>query len=571
MAARSGVRRAAGKMRGDAGSDPLEGARKAAADLRWLDVFDLLTGCDRGAGLAAEDLELLATAAFLLGRGEECRQARLRAYQLYLHAGEVARAARCAARIGLERLGTGEIAEAAGCLPVSVSACSAWAAQAAALVEGESEGPEHGLVLVPVAYERLVMAGDTAGAAQVAQRAMALGRRFGDADLLAMALTVGARALVRSARVADGVALLDEAVALVLAGEVAPAVAGLALTAAVDTGDEAFEFDRCDEWTRELARWCERQQGLVAFRCRSLAARAAVERRHGRWDAALELAERACERSIAGLDPTAAAAAKYAQGEVWRLRGDLRSADVAYRRAGALGLDPQPGMALLRLAEGDTAAASSTLERALGEAQTALERVRLLPARVEVLLAADEPAAAAAAARQLARIARDHATPGLEATAWQASAAVALAEGNASAALAAVRRACRVWRSLDLAYEEAQARVLVATCCRTLADDATAAQELATACEVLAGLGAEPALAQARVWLEGTTQTPHRLTRRELEVLELLASGLTNRAIAERLHVATRTVDTHVSRILSKLGVPTRAAATAFAHRHRLV
>ena len=260
MAARSGVRRAAGAVGGDAGSDPLEGARKAAADLRWLDVFETLSACDRGAGLAAEDLELLATAAFLLGRGQECRQARLWAYQLYLHKGKVGRAARCAARIGLEQLG----------------------------------------------------AGDAAAAAAAAGQAVALGRRFGDADLLALALTVQGRALVRSARVSDGVAALDEAVALVVAGEVSPQVAGLALSAAVDTGAEAFELARWDEWSQGLARWCERQQGLVAFRCRSLAPnKAAVERRHGRWDAALELAERACEPSIAGLDPMAAAAARY--------------------------------------------------------------------------------------------------------------------------------------------------------------------------------------------------------------------------------------------------------------------
>jgi DNA-binding NarL/FixJ family response regulator len=571
MRARSGVRRAAGPVGGDAGGDPLEGVRRAAADLRWLDVFETLSACDRGAGLAAEDLELLATAAFLLGRGQECRQARLRAYQLYRHKGEVRRAARCAARIGLEQLGAGEVAEAAGCLPVSVSACSAWAAQAAALVEDEVEGPEHGFVLVPVAYERLVMAGDAAGAAEAAGQAVALGRRFGDADLLALALTVQGRALVRSAQVSDGVALLDEAVALVGTGEVSPQVAGLALTAAVDTGDEAFEFARWDEWTGALARWCDRQQGLVAFRCRSLAAQAAVERRHGRWDAALELAERACEPSIAGLDPMAAAAARYEQGEVWRVRGAPRAADVAYRQAGALGLDPQPGTALLRLAEGDAAAALGMLDRALAEAQTRLERARLLPARVEALLVAGEPAAAADAAGELELIAGDHATAVLQAAAQQASAAVALAAGDASAALSSARQACRVWCHFTLPDEEAQARVLVATCCRTLGDDATADLELEAACDILAGLGAKPALAQARFALGPTSRTTYGLTRREIEVLELLATGLTNRTIAEQLHVTTRTVDTHVSRILAKLGVPTRAAATAFAHRHGLV
>jgi DNA-binding CsgD family transcriptional regulator len=570
MAARSGLRRAGCTIGGDAGSDPLEDARKAAAGLRWLDAFETLSACDRGGGLAAEDLELLATAAFLLGRGQACRQARLRAYQLYLHRGDVRAAARCAARIGLDQLGAGEVAEAAGCLPVSLSACSAWAAHAAALVEHEPEGPEHGYVLVPVAYERLAMEGDPTEAAATASQAVACGRRFGDPDLLAMALTVQGRALVRSARVPEGMALLDESVALVAADGVSPAVAGLALSAAVDTSDEAFELARCDDWTRALARWCDRQTGMVAFRCRSLTLQAGSERRHGRWGAALELADRACDPPIAELDPMAAAAARYAQGEVLRLRGDLRSAGVAYRQAGALALDPQPGLALLSLAEGDTAAAAGSLDRALGEARTPLERARMLPARIAVWLAAGERAAAADAARELELIARDHPTAALEATAQQASAAVVLAEGEPSAALSLARQACRVWRHFDLPYEEARTRMLLAACCRLLGDDATAALELETACELLTGLRAMPALEQARCALGHAHRTSHGLTRREREVLELLATGLTNRTIAERLHVTTRTVDTHVSRILTKLGVSTRAAATAFAHRHGL-
>lgn len=571
MAARSGVQRAAGVVGGDADGDPLEGARKAAGDLRWIDAFEALSALDRECGLPAEDLELLATAAFLLGRSHECRQARLRAYQLYLHRGDVRPAARCAVRIGLEQLGSGEVAEAAGCLPVSVSACSAWAAQAAALVEHEPEAPEHGYVLVPAAYERLAMTGDPEGAAEAAAQAVVFGRRFADADVLAMALMVQGRALVRTARVPEAMALLDESVTLADADATSPPVAGLTLSAAVDASDEAFEFSRCDEWIRTLARWCDRQGGMATFECRSLAAQAAMQRRHGRWSAALEVAERACEPPIAELDPSAAAAARYAQGEVLRLRGELQAADVAYRQAGVLGLDPQPGMARLRLAEGAMASALGSLDRALGEAQTRLERARMLPARVEVLLAADERAAAADAARELDLIAREHATPALEATARQATAAVVLAEGDVSAALAPARQACRVWRHFDLPYEEAQARLLIATCCRLMGDDATGDLERETAYDILTGLGAKPALEQPRSAVGPITRSAHGLTRRELEVLALVATGLTNRAIAERLHVTTRTVDTHVSRILTKLGVSTRAAATAFAHRHGLV
>jgi DNA-binding CsgD family transcriptional regulator len=571
MAARSGVRRAASVLGGEPVDASLEGAREAVADLRWLDAFRALSALDGESGLTPEDLELLATAAFLLGRSQECRQARLRAYQLYLHRGDARPAARCAARIGLEQLGAGEVAEAAGCLPVSVSACSAWAAQAAALVQHEPEAPEHGYVVVTAAYERLATAGHPEEVAEAAARAVAYGRRCADADLLAMALMVQGRALVRWARVSEAMAVLEESVTLAGSGATSPPVAGLALSAAVAASEEAFELSRCDEWIATLARWCDRQGGMVTFKCRSLATQAVMRRRHGRWATALEVAEEACASPIAELDPPAAAAARCTQGDVMRLRGELQAADVAYRQAAVLGLDPQPGLALLRLAEGDVASALGSLDRAIAEAQHPLRRARMLPARVDVLLAGGKLAAAADAARELELIARDHPTAVLEATARHATAAVRLAEGDASAALAPARQACRVWRHFDLPYEEAQTRLLIATCCGLLGDDATADLERATARDTLAALGAKLALEQPTSPVAPLAPPAHGLTRREREVLALVATGLTNRAIAQRLHLTTRTVDTHVSRILTKLGVATRTAATAFAHRHGLV
>jgi DNA-binding NarL/FixJ family response regulator len=571
MAARSGVRGAAREARGDAAGDPLADARRAAADGRWREAHEALSACDQRAGLAVEDLELLATAAFLRGRTEESRQARLRAYQLHLHAGDVQRAARCAARIGLEQVGAGEVAEATGCLPVTLSACSAWAAQGHLLLEHESDSAAHAHLLIPVAYELLAVAGDPPAAAEAAARAVAGARRFADADALALALIIRGRALVRSARVPEGIAHLDEAVTLSATPAVSLPVAGLALTGAIAATDEAAALDRVHAYTAALTRWSERQQGMVAFRCRALVCRASVERRRGAWDAALDTAERACEPSLAALDPAAAAAARYQQGEVLRLRGDLLGAAAAYRRAGALGLDPQPGMALCRLAQGATAGAVATLDRALAEAEPPLRRARLLPAAVEIQLAAGARAAAAAAARELDAIARDHGTPVLEAAAHQAAAAVLLSEGNPEAALQAARQAGRVWQHCALPYEAARARLLVAQGCRLLGDDATAAFEAQTARDILAGLQAKPDLALASSLLVSPDGAPDGLTHREREVLGLLATGLTNRAIAAELHVTTRTVDTHVRHILTKLDVPTRAAATAYAHRHGLV
>jgi DNA-binding NarL/FixJ family response regulator len=571
MPARPGVRRAAGVRTAASGSGHLEQARRAASDRRWPEAYQRLSELDRRHALAVEDLELLATSAFLLGRRAECRQARMRAYHLHLHSGDLRRAARCAARIGLEQLDLGEVAQAAGCLPVSLSGCSAWAAQAEALVAREEDGPERGYVLIPLAYEQLAIHADPVVAALTAEDAVDHGRRSGDRDLLALALAVQGRAMVRSCRVPRGLALLDEAVTTGLDGGVSPPVAGLVLTSVVDAGDEVLEIGRCHEWTLALARWCERQDGIVAFRGRSLAHQAASARRRGRWTEAIDLAGRACAPPLAEIDPAAAAAARYERGDVLRLRGDLAGAAAAYRQTGEL-LGPRPGPARLRLAEGDAAGARAWLERALGEAWGRLDRARLLPALVEALLAAGDRPAAAEAARELEQIADDHGTAALEATARQARAAVLIADGASSAALIAARAACRVWRHLGLPHEEAQARLLVAASSRMLGDEASATLELEAASEALARLGARPDLDRTRTMLDRTGHpATSGLTRREAEVLRLLATGLTNRTIAQHLHVTPRTVDTHVSSILTKLGVSTRTAATAFAHRHGLV
>jgi len=554
-----------------AGGSLLAEARRAAAEGRWDDVGDALETLDRRSALGAEALELLATAAFLRGDRDTCRQARMRAYQIHVTGGDRRQAARCAARIGLELLGAGELAEAAGCLPASLSACSAWAAQAESLLDGEQECAERGYVRIATAYEGLTTGAGLEGAVTTATEAVELGRRFGDPDVVALGLAVQGRALSRLGRVPEGMTLLEGSVTGALGGELATATVGLVLTSAIDAANEAFEFLRSDEWTGALERWCDQQTGLVAFRSRTLALRAASCRRRGQWDEALDAADRACEPTIAPADPTAAALAAYEQGEVLRLRGDRQAAKAAYRRSGELGLDPQPGLALLLLASDDTEAAAGSICRALGEAEAELARARLLAARVEIALARDEVATAGEVAEEFDAIAHRHAVPALEATAHHTGSTILLAQGEAVAALGRLRPALRVWRHLGLHYDEARTRLAIAGCLRQLGDEATATLELDAAGQILAALGAQPDLVGARALPPGgTTASPHGLTGRELEVLRLVATGLTNRQIADELSVAVRTVDTHVSRILTKLGVPTRAAATAYAHRHVL-
>lgn len=550
----------------------LEDARKASTDRRWLDVYEALSQIDAQSALPAADLELLATAAFLCGYAGDCRQARLRAYQIYVNTGDFRGAVRCAARIGLDQLGTGEIAQAVGCLPASMSSCSAWVAQGSALLEHEEDCAEHGFLLVPMAFEQLVMEGNPDRAANTAAQAAEIGRRFGDLDLLAFALSIQGRSILRSGRVLEGTAVLDESVTVVATGDVSPPICGIVLSSAIDASEEAFDLGRFDDWTRALTEWCEAQKGMVAFRCRSLGHRARLSQLHGRWGDALENATQACAEPIAGADPAAAAAAVYRQGEVLRLRGELRAAGAAYDQASQLGLEPQPGLALLRLAQSDTRAAVASIGRVLAESRVRLQRARMLPAAVEVLLGSADLAGAARAATELVEIAADHGSPGLEATAKQARGAVLLAEGDALAALASLRQACRVWRHFALPYEEGRARLLIARCCRMLGDEDTAALEVSVARQIFTRLGAKPDLALCEsIFAKAPAASTYGLTGRELQVLRLLATGSTNRAIANELVVAVRTVDTHVSSILAKLGVSSRSGATSFAYRHHLV
>lgn len=555
-----------------AGISPLEGARKASADRRWLDAYEALSQIDARSALSAADLELLATAAFLCGHPEECRQARLRAYQIHVNTGDFRRAARCAATIGFDQIGIGEIAQAVGCLPASMSSCSAWAAQGSALLEHEGDCAERGFLLVPVAFEQLVMERNHAGAASTAAQAAEIGRRFDDLDLLAFALSIQGRSILRSGRVLEGMAVLDESVTVVETGDVSALFGGIVLSAAIDASEEAFDLGRFDDWTRALTKWCEAQEGMVAFRCRSLAHRARLSQLHGRWGDALERAKQACEGPIADADPPAAAAALYRQGEVLRLRGELTAAKAAYDQASELGFEPQPGLALLRLAEGDTEAAAASIRRVLAESRDRWQRARMLPAAVEILLGSGDVPGAVTAATELVEIAADHGSATLDATAKQARGAVLLAEGDALAALSSLRQSCRVWRHFALAYEEGRGRILIARCCRMLGDEDTAALEISVARRIFTRLGAKPDLAHSgSTFGKVAAASTHGLTSRELEVLRLLATGLTNRMIADELVVAVRTVDTHVSSILTKLGVPSRSAATSFAYRHHLV
>jgi ATP/maltotriose-dependent transcriptional regulator MalT len=278
----------------------------------------------------------------------------------------------------------------------------------------------------------------------------------------------------------------------------------------------------------------------------------------------------ACERSErASRKPPAAAL--YQQAEIHRLRGEFAKAEEAYRSASQSGYEPQPGLALLRLAEGRTDAACAATRRLVSATTDRLHRARLLPAHLEIMLATGDFEEAHRACRELQELAEVFDADMLRAVAAQAEGAILLAEGDARAALGSLRRAFELWERLEVPYDSARVRVLIGQACRALGDDEAGGLECGAARAAFEQLGARPDLARLESSAKAATpRREHPLTARELEVLRLISSGSTNKAIAAALFVSERTIDRHVSNILSKLDVPSRAAATAYAYDHKL-
>jgi DNA-binding CsgD family transcriptional regulator len=549
-------------------ADALDRGRSAVAGQAWAEAHQQLSAADQAAPLEPDDLERLATAAFLVGREEESAEAWARAHQELLARGETERAARCAFWVAYGLLNRGELARGGGWVARTRRVLAAGRSPGAS---GLPDSAERGYLRWLVAFQSY-MAGETAAARAGFEEAAAIGDRWGEPDLAAMSRVGVGRALIALGQTGPGVALLDEVMAAVEAGELSPVVVGDLYCSVIEGCQEVFDLRRAQQWTAVLTAWCAGQPDLVPYRGQCLLHRAELLTLHGAWPDAMEEARLASARFLEPTGHPAAGAAAYQQAELHRLRGETTEAEEAYRRASRWGREPQPGLALLRLAQGQAAAAQAAIRRVLDEATDRPDRCRLLPAFVEIALAGGDLAAAGAAAEELDAAAGELDAPLLRAAATQAKGAVLLAEGDAMAALAALRGAWAAWRELEAPYEGARARVLIGLACRALGDQDSAAMELDAARWAFQQLGAALDLARLES-LAGRDETRAAggLTAREVEVLRLVATGRTNRAIAAELVLSERTVDRHLSNIFTKLGVPSRTAATAWAYEHGLV
>lgn len=536
----------------------LERGRAAYTEHAWRDAYESLSRADETSALEPEDLLLLATSAYMQGLEDDYVRALERAHYAYLDSGEVPRAARCAWWIGLSFLIRGEAAPATG-----------WFARGERLLESEqSECAERGYVALASMLESFGE-GDFERARAKAAEAIAIGERFGERDLVALGVMDMGHALLELGRARDGLRLVDESMVAVTSGGLSPIVAGILYCNTISVCRSVYELRRAREWTTALTLWCERQPEMVAHTGVCMVHRAEIMQLQGDWQTAFEEAERVV--ALGAVNERTSGPALYVQGDLHRLRGDFGAAERAYRAAAQRGKQPQPGLALLRLAQDSVDAAIAAIRRVLGESSQPLRRAALLPAYVEIALVAGEVEEAARAGDELAAISQIHEGDALAAMSAYANGAVAVAHGEPARGLTELRRALQLWQELGAPYEAARARVLVGLACSALGDEDGAVLELEAARTVFDELGARPDVSRTDSLRTSSLPDAHGLSPRELQVLRLLASGKSNKAIAAALVLSERTVDRHVSNIYAKLRVSSRAAATAHAYEHGLL
>jgi ATP/maltotriose-dependent transcriptional regulator MalT len=537
----------------------VERARAAFARRDWADAFAAFAATAAQGPLEAADHERLAVCAYLVGQDEVCARSWEAAHRTALEAGDAAHSARSAFWLAFCLMMRGQMAQAGG-----------WLGRAERLVEESAPGcAASGYLLIP----RLLGAleeGDAATAATLAVEATDTGNRLADPDLRAFGTLGHGQALLAMGDPAAGMARLDEVMVAVTAGEVGPITSGIVYCAVILECMRLFDLRRATEWTAALSAWCDAQPALVPYRGQCLVHRSQLQQAAGNWPDALTTAAAACLRLADPVHP-ALGLAFYQEAELHRLVGAFAEAEHEYRQAARHGLDPIPGLALLKLAGGDAGAAAETIRRALQEAASPRERPALLAAAVDILGAVGDRPGVRSAAGELATIAASSTSQVLWAMAAQATGAALVGEGDPVAGLAELRVAATSWRALHMPYEVARVEVLLGLACSALGDRTSAALEFDTARQAFTDLGAIPDLERLAALTGPPVSDESVLSHRECQVLALVAAGRTNREIAAALVISQHTAGRHVENIFAKLGVNSRAAATAYAYEHHLL
>jgi len=531
--------------------DTLTTARRAFAGRHWALARDGFLAARQEGPLDADDTSALGHSAWWLGLMDESLAAGEEAYRLYLDAGNNRRAAYCAFDTAYGYFLKGN--EAVG---------SGWVGRAQRLLAEEPDCAEQGYLLY-FAVETSLDGGEETMAK--ARQVQAFGRRHGDRNLVAAGIVAEGRVLIKLGRAQEGVALLDEGMLEASSPEMAAGWAGNIYCHLMAACYELGDIGRAAAWTQSTSDWCDEMAPAVLFKGICRVHRAQVMQVRGQWTQAQDEAERVCE-DVAHIHVGVVAEGHYQIGEIKRLRGDLEGAEQAYQAGHGLGRDPEPGLALLRLAQGRADVAATLIRSALAGVGDRLARARLLAAQVEIALAGGDEATATAAADELDEIASVYGSSGLRAAARRSRGAVLLATGRTEDALSTLRTACSGWTELEAPYDCAKVRVLLARAYGQLGDTDSSERELETARAAFEALGAT--LDAAEVARRHRAVIPAGLTEREAQVLALVAAGSTNREIADELFLSQKTVARHVSNIFTKVGVTTRTAAARFAFEH---
>jgi ATP/maltotriose-dependent transcriptional regulator MalT len=535
--------------------DTIVAARDAVARAAWADAYANFRDAD-GSSMTGSDLEAFADAAWWGSKLAESLALRQRAYAAYVADGDDLAAAACAAHLSIEHFVRNEPAIGMGFLK-----------RTERHMEGKSDCVELGyLALLQAAIGRFT--GDAGTAIERAERAIAIGQRYGDANLVGMSIHLEGLALIDVGRIADGMAMLDEAMALVIAGELDAYFTGIVYCAVISACLELNDLGRAAEWSDASRPWYEALPPNSPFPGMCRVNRAEVASLRGALPEA-EAEARGAVTQLLEVDPGLAAPAFHQLGEILRRSGDHAGAEQAFIRALELGVDPQPGLALLRMWQGKPDAAMTALRLTLTAERQPARRARLLGALTEIAVATGAIDEARSAVDELWTL-TDDAIPAFEATIAGAAGRVQLADGDPAEALASLRRAVTIWQELRLPYETAHTRIAFAEALRAAGDEDGARAAFLSARSTFEALGATADAAVAGALAAGPDALPAGLTAREAEVLRLVAAGKTNRDIAVELVISEHTVARHLQNMFAKLGVSTRAAATAYAYAHDL-